>query len=150
MGQSLVENYMHFVFSTKHREPLIFEKHEKKIFGGLGSISNELGSAVISVGGHVDHVHILCNLSKVMSTSVFMQKVKSYSSKWIKSLDPALENFYWQDGYGGFSVSKSDLHKLTRYIENQHIHHKDVGFKEEYLQLLDSYGVSFDERYLWD
>ena len=78
-----------------------------------------------------------------------VQKVKAYSSKWMKSKDISLENFYWQDGYGAFSVKPSDVEKVSQYIKNQHSHHSKKSFQEEYRQILENYNIDYNEDYVW-
>ncbi len=79
-----------------------------------------------------------------------VQQVKQGSSKWIKTTNEQYSNFYWQDGYGIFSVSPKHVDALIEYIQNQHIHHKKMSFKDEYRKFLNNYGIDFDERYVWD
>jgi putative transposase len=109
MGQSLVKNYVHIVFSTKHREPLIYPPHDVALYEYIAGICNKLECDAIQVGGYLDHVHILCSLSKKIPMMTLLEKVKANSSKWFKGLDKELEHFYWQDGYAAFSVSSSQL-----------------------------------------
>lgn len=79
-----------------------------------------------------------------------MEEIKSHSSKWIKTKGPGYENFYWQNGYGAFSVNPADVEKVIAYITNQHAHHDKKTFQEEYLDFLVKYGVKYDDKYLWD
>ena len=97
MGQSLVKNYVHIVFSTKHREPLISVAHEKELHSYLGGICKALECNPIRVGGYTDHIHILCLLSKKMALVKLIEEVKGHSSKWMKTRDESLKNFYWQN-----------------------------------------------------
>jgi putative transposase len=150
MGQSLVKNYMHIVFSTKHRNPLIHSSIEAELHSYLGGICNKLDSQVIKVGGYTDHIHILCMLSKKIALMKLMEEVKSHSSKWIKTKGADYENFYWQDGYGAFSVNPSEVDAVIAYIANQHEHHNQKSFQEEYRVFLTKYKVEYDERYVWD
>ena len=146
MGQSLVQNYLHIVFQTKNHGKFILPDFEDTLYDYLGGICRSLKSPSIIVGGHVDHVHILCRLSQSISLSQFTQKIKSSSSKWVKSHSP---NFFWQDGYGAFSVSQSHVDPLINYIKNQHVHHQQKTFKEEYVELLKKYNLDYNENYLW-
>jgi putative transposase len=150
MGQSLTKNYLHMIFSTKHRQPLILQSIEKELHSYLGGICNSLESFPVKIGGYVDYVHILCLLSKKLTLIKLIQELKSHSSKWIKTKGDNFKNFYWQDGYGTFSVSPSDIDKVKEYIDNQHEHHKTQNFQEEYREFLASYQVEYDERYVWD
>lgn len=150
MGQSLVQNYIHIVFSTKYREALIQPPYEQELHAYLGGTCNELECPVLIVGGYTDHIHILCMLSKKIALMTLVQKIKANSSKWIKTKDVSLENFFWQDGYGAFSVNPSEVDVVINYIKNQHEHHSKKDFKEEYRTILKKYNVSYDEQYVWD
>ena len=116
----------------------------------LGGICHELKSSVIIIGGVEDHVHIACKQSKHHAPKDFMRILKEKSSKWAKGIDPYLESFYWQTGYGMFSISPGHLAQLKRYIEQQEEHHKTETFQQEYRRLLERYNVEYDERFLWD
>lgn len=150
MGQSLVKNYVHIVFSTKLRMPWLVEPFDKELHKYLGGLCKEFDSHPIQIGGWEDHVHVLCNLSKNFALSTFVGKIKCNSSKWIKPLDESLGLFYWQDGYGAFSVTPSEIDGLAYYIANQKAHHLKQNFQEEYLGYLHKYEIEYDERYVWD
>ncbi len=150
MGQSLVQNYIHIVFSTKYRKNLIYPPYEKELHAYIGGVCNELECQVLSVGGFTDHIHILCMLSKKIALVELVKKVKANSSKWIKTKDPSLHNFYWQDGYGAFSVKPSETDVVVNYIKNQHAHHSKKTFQEEYRLFLNKYKVAYNEKYVWD
>jgi putative transposase len=150
MGQSLVKNYIQIVFSTKHRQPLIQAPYEEELHGYLGGICKNLECQPIKIGGYTDHVHILCMLSKKIALMKLVEEVKSHSSKWVKTLDASLKNFYWQDGYGAFSVNPSEVGTVIDYIGNQHAHHSITSFQDEYRGLLKLYDMPYDERYVWD
>lgn len=150
MGQSLVKNYIHIIFSTKHRAPLIQMSYEAELHCYLGGICKELECHPIKIGGHTDHVHILCMLSTKIPLMKLLEKLKSHSSKWIKTKDETLQNFYWQDGYGAFSVKPNEINRVIKYIANQHQHHNKKIFQDEYRSMLKKYNVEYDERYVWD
>jgi len=150
MGQSLVKNYLHIVFSTKHRQEIIHPPVEEELHAYLGGICKKLECPPIIVGGYTDHVHILCMLSKKIALMKLLEEVKSHSSKWIKGKAKTLENFYWQDGYGAFSVNPSEVDKVISYIANQKEHHRQKSFQDEYRAFLKKYNVEYDERYVWD
>jgi REP element-mobilizing transposase RayT len=147
MGQSLVKNYIHIVFSTKYREPLIHEEIENELHKYLGGICNSLNCSVLIVGGYTDHIHIL---SKNISLVELVKKIKSHSSKWIKTRSKNYSNFYWQDGYGAFSVNPSQIEVVKNYIANQKEHHDKKSFKNEFRLFLKKYEVEYDEKYVWD
>ena len=105
MAQSLVSNYIHITFSTKKRQKLIDNQVEEELYSYLGGICKNLECNPVMVGGHLDHVHILCTLSKKLPLTVLVEKLKANSSKWIKAKGKQYQNFYWQSGYGAFSVN---------------------------------------------
>ncbi len=150
MSQSLVKNYIHIVFSTKYRQPLIRAPYEEELHAYLGGICNNLDCQPIKIGGYTDHVHILCLLSKKITLIKLLEELKSHSSKWMKTKDQSLNNFYWQDGYGAFSINSSEVETVTTYIANQHEHHNRMTFQDEYRAFLKKYKVPYDERYAWD
>lgn len=155
MGQSLVKNYIHLIFSTKHRKPLIQPPAEAELHAYLGGICKRLECHPIKIGGYTDHVHILCMLSKKIALVKLLEEVKSHSSKWIKTKSDELKQFYWQDGYGAFSVNPfsvnpSEVDVVIHYIANQKEHHSKISFQDEYRAFLKKYKVDYDERYVWD
>lgn len=150
MGQSLVKNYVHLVFSTKYRQPLIRTPYEEELHSYLGGICKNLECPPIIVGGYTDHVHILCRLSQKIPLMKLLEEVKSHSSKWIKTKHESLRSFYWQNGYGAFSVNPAEVDRVVNYIANQHAHHGKKTFQQEYRSLLRKYEMEFDERYVWD
>lgn len=129
MGQSLVQNYIHIVFSTKHRVPMIYPPIEDDLHSYLGAICNQLECPVLKVGGYTDHIHILCMLSKKIALMKLLEVVKANSSKWIKTKGPDYENFYWQNGYGAFSVKPTEVDRVIAYISRQHRHHDKKSLK---------------------
>nr|MBC7612945.1 IS200/IS605 family transposase [Pseudopedobacter sp.] len=150
MGQSLVQNYIHIVFSTKHRQHFIFPPVEEELHSYLGGICKKLDCQPLIVGGFSNHIHILCRLSKKIALMKLVEEVKAHSSKWIKSKGEDYVGFYWQNGYGAFSVNPSEIDRVIRYIENQKEHHQKKNFEDEYRQILKKYQTEFDEKYIWD
>lgn len=150
MGQSLVKNYIHIIFSTKNRQPLILPEFETDLFRYLGGVCRNLESPSLIVGGFLDHVHILCLHSKKMALIKTVEHLKTESSKWMKTRSESLKNFYWQDGYGAFSVNPSQVEIVMKYIENQREHHQNKDFQSEFRAILKKYKVEYDERYVWD
>jgi REP element-mobilizing transposase RayT len=150
MPQSIAYNYLHITFSTKYREPLIDEAIEEELFKYIGGICKNLECNPIKVGGYRDHIHILCVLSRKIALMKLLEEIKSHSSKWIKTKGDKYKNFYWQRGYGSFSVNPAEIDVVIRYIENQAEHHKKKTFQDEYIAFLKKYNAEYDERYLWD
>lgn len=137
MGQSLVKNYLHIVFSTKHRKPLIHLPVETELHSYLGGICKNLECHPLIVGGHTDHIHILCMLSKKIVLMDLLEELKSHSSKWIKTKGDDYANFYWQNGYGAFSVNPAEVEVVRNYIANQKEHHRKKNFQDEYRAFLE-------------
>ncbi len=150
MGQSLVKNYIHIIFSTKHRAELIHPPIQNELYSYIAGICNEMECPPIKIGGYRDHIHILTMLSKKIALMKLLEEIKSHSSKWMKTKGSELKNFYWQNGYGAFSVNPSDLDRVITYIENQEVHHRKKTFQDEYKAYLKKYGLEYDERYVWD
>ena len=116
----------------------------------LATTCRDLGAEVVHVGGVADHVHIVTMLPRTVFQAQVVEQIKKASSKWIKALDTRYRGFFWQRGYGAFSVSPSQLDNVLQYIEEQQEHHRTRTFQEEYRELLRKHGVDFDERYVWD
>ena len=151
MPQSLAQVYLQVVFSTKHREPFLADPGlRERTHAYLVGTCRNLDSPSIAVGGVADHVHILCRLGKTMSVSELVRELKRESSKWLKEQSAALSGFYWQNGYGAFSVSPGHVDRLVEYIAGQEDHHRHEGFQDEFRRLLGVYDLEYDERYVWD
>lgn len=151
MSQSLVQIYVHLVYSTKERRPFLTDKTiRERLHAYLTGTCNNLKCPAIIVGGIEDHVHILCRLGKTVDVADLLRELKRESSKWIKEQDRDLSQFQWQAGYGAFSVSPSHVPPLTTYIAEQERHHQRESFQDEFRRLCRKYGVAIDERYVWD
>ncbi len=150
MPQSLVKNYVHIVFSTKHRNDFIDVEIEEELFKYIASICKDFESTALQIGGTDNHIHILYLLSRKIALMKLVQEVKAHSSKWIKTKGNKYEHFFWQDGYGAFSVCKNNLETIKKYIRNQREHHKEIDFKNEFVKILIDNKAEYDEKYLWD
>ena len=150
MPQSLSKTILHIVFSTKNRHPFIDEKIENKLFKYIGGTCSALGCQPIIIGGHKDHIHICTVLSRSITISELVGKIKRSSSKWIKCQETKYKKFYWQNGYSVFSVSPNKLNSIISYIENQKDHHEKIMFKEECRRFFEEYEIEYDENYVWD
>ncbi len=150
MPQSLANLLVHIIFSTKNRLPLIKQKVEKQLYSYMARVFKECDSPAIIIGGTENHVHILFSLSKRYRLSKVVEDVKKSSSKWIKTKGPEYKNFYWQNGYGAFSIGTSGKMATIKYIRNQKEHHRNRTFQAEFLKFLNKYQIKYDERYVWD
>ena len=147
---SYVCTYAHCVFSTKERRPDITPELRQRLWPYLGGIARENGITPVNIGGVADHVHLLLSLPATMPIAKAMQLIKGGSSKWVHETFPDQRAFAWQEKYGAFSVSVSQVDKIVRYIENQEAHHRKMTFQEEFVALLKKHGLAYDERYLWE
>ena len=150
MPQSLSKVVIHIIFSTKNREPWLDSAIRPRMHSYLATICRDLGGEALRVGGVGDHVHIVTTLPRTLSQAHMIERIKKVSSKWIKTLDARYRDFFWQRGYGAFSVSPSQLDVVLQYVDAQQEHHRTRSFQEEYRELLRRHGFDFDERYVWD
>lgn len=148
MAQSLSNVMVHLVFSTNNREPSIDSESQEALHAYMTGILRNLSSPVIAIGSMPDHVHVLCVLPRSITIADLVKTLKIESSKWFKNRGN--RRFYWQSGYGSFSVGASGKVKAVAYIVNQKRHHKKKSFQDEFRELLRRYDVPFDERYVWD
>ncbi|MBX3379530.1 MAG: IS200/IS605 family transposase [Phycisphaeraceae bacterium] len=144
MPSSWTQVYFHIVFSTKAREPMIEEAAEDRLYAFMGGIVRDLRGVLIAAGGMPDHVHLLVRSAPDCSLAEIAREVKARSSKWIAP------EFAWQRGYGGFSVSKSAVDEVERYIRTQKEHHRNMSFKDEFLSMLQRHAVEFDPKYVFE
>ena len=150
MPQSLSKVILHIVFSTKNHEPWLDLDVRPRMHAYLATVCRDLGAELVRVGGVADHVHIVTMLPRTVSQAQMIEQIKKTSSKWIKARDARYRGFFWQRGYGAFSVSSSQLASVLKYVDAQTEHHRTRTFQEEYRDLLHKHGVVFDERYVWD
>jgi putative transposase len=150
MSQSLSQVIIQIIFSTKDRHPWLDSIIRPKMHAYLATVCRDCACEAYRVGGVADHVHIAARLARTISQADLLEKIKKTSSAWIKSQGEQYRSFFWQGGYGAFSIGWSQLEDLLRYIDNQEEHHRRETFQEEYLHMLRKYRVQFDERYLWD
>lgn len=148
MANTFSQIYLHFVFSTKNREPWIKPEIETRVWAYIAGIAKTHHLAAIQVGGMDDHIHALTSSPTTLSPSEIAKFLKADSSKWIHNEFAGMAQFAWQDGYGVFSVSRSEIDRVVRYIRNQRAHHAKQSFEDEYASLLKLHGIDFDERFL--
>jgi REP element-mobilizing transposase RayT len=149
MGQSLSKLYVHLVFHIKNSLIPIRKEDNNHLYAYIGSIIKDNESIPILINGTENHIHVLCVMSKNIALAKLTEEIKRHSSRWIKTLNPYYNQFGWQGGYAGFSVSQSLHDKTKEYIKHQEEHHKKMTFKEELIAFLKEYGVEYDERYLF-
>ncbi len=150
MPQSFCKIYAHLVFSTKGRYPFLRDEIRPEVHAYMASLVRDLNSSFVVVGGVADHAHILLDIGKSHAPVNLVQEVKKKSSRFVKTLGPPYRQFYWQRGYGMFSVGLTQVSQVEAYVRNQAEHHRTRSFKDEFRALLNRYGIAFDERYVWD
>lgn len=147
MAHTYVSNHVHVVFSTKNRSRIINSEILPRLHAFLGGIAKKHGMVPIAVGGTDDHVHVLLAIPAVMSIAKSVQIIKGVSSKWVHEMFSM--RFAWQEAYGAFSVSASQLDKTAAYVRNQKQHHARRTFDAEFVALLRKHGVAYDPKYVF-
>jgi REP element-mobilizing transposase RayT len=150
MPQSLAKIYIHAIFSTKNREPIVRDDWRDELFRFLGGTANNLGCQSLIVGGVSDHVHMLFQLGRTIALADAIGKIKSTSSTWVNQTRGLVRPFHWQNGYAAFSVSHSNVEATRQYIQRQPEHHARQSFQDELREWLRRHDVEWDERYVWD
>jgi REP element-mobilizing transposase RayT len=149
MANTYTQIYIHTVFAVRNRLSLINSDWRDRLYQYIIAIIQNHGHKVLSIGGISDHIHILFGFQPTQSLSQLMQNVKRNSSEWINKEKLVLGKFSWQEGYGAFSYSKSQIPNVAKYIENQEKHHKKKTLIEEYKKILTDFEIEYDERYIF-
>lgn len=150
MSQALAKIYLHLIFSTKNREHSLPDHIRADLHSYMGGILHGLGCSPIEINTEPDHTHILFVMSRTETVSNVVGQLKKSSNDWLRNRDQQFKDFYWQGGFGVFSVSQSSIEEVRQYIRNQREHHKQVSFQDEFRMFLKRYEMEFDERYVWD
>jgi putative transposase len=147
MPHTYAQNYLHIVFSTKERKKLIVKEFQPKLWSYMAGIGRNNGFFVIANGGMEDHAHLLIHLPASLALAKAVQLLKGSSSRWINEHG---DEFSWQEGYGAFSMSASNLDTVKRYIANQESHHRKVTFEQEFIAFLKKHKIDYDPRYVFN
>lgn len=143
MPQSLTQLYVRLVFSTKDRAPFLADADVRdRVHACLAGACKSQRSPAAHIGGTEDHLHALCRLAKTLTVADLLCELKRELSKWVKATWPQLAEFYWQSGYGAFSISSGHVEGVERYLEGQTEHHRRETFQDELRRICRSYGVS--------
>jgi putative transposase len=148
MSRTFTNLLTHLVFSTKDREPLILPELKSELYAYLGGLTGELKGKAYGINGTKGHIHMLIGLPPAVSISEALRFIKSNSSGWVHEKWPR-KPFAWQLGYGAFSVSKSNVPEVLKYIRSQEAHHRKTSFKEEFIEFLVRHEIEYDGRYIW-
>jgi REP element-mobilizing transposase RayT len=148
MAQSLSKIYVHLIFSTKDRESTLPDEIRPDLHAYLGGTFKGLGCSPIEINTEPDHLHALFLLTRTKAMSEVVGHLKKSSNDWLRSQGPQFAGFFWQAGFGAFSVSQSQVEDVRIYIRNQREHHRGKSFQDELRAFLKAYEVEFDERYV--
>ncbi|HEV8573318.1 MAG TPA: IS200/IS605 family transposase [Dehalococcoidia bacterium] len=146
MGHTYTRLYVHAVWSTKDRRPLITPALQAKLYPYVGGIARKHGFTTVAVGGIEDHIHILLTLPGNLSIAKAVQLIKGGSAKWVNDTVAVEGGFAWQEGYGAFTIGVSQVERTVAYIEGQAEHHQKQTFQEEFIQFLETHGIEYDPR----
>jgi putative transposase len=141
--------YYHVIFSTRNRVAYLAPEIESRVWEYIGGVARSHRMTALQVGGVDDHIHALIMAPPSIAPSQIAQYLKGGSSKWIHETFPELHDFAWQEGYGAFTVSKSNLESVIGYIQQQREHHQKMSFQQEYLEFLQKHEIDYDERFVW-
>jgi REP element-mobilizing transposase RayT len=150
MANTYSQINIHVVFSVFKKENFLFSQFRPDLFKYMSAVVNNLGQYSLAVNGVQDHVHLFFELNPSERISDVVKAVKSNSSRWINEKQFIPGKFSWQEGYGGFSYSRSQRNDVIQYIMNQEEHHRRRSFREEYLDLLQKFEIDFNSDYLFD
>ena len=149
MANTYTQIHIHVVFAVQNRTSLIKEEWESRLHQYIVGIIQNYEHKVLAIGGTPNHIHVLFGFRPTQSLSSLMQIVKRDSSEWINQNKFTKGHFSWQEGYGAFSYSKSQLVQVANYISNQKEHHKKHTFLDEYKKILQDFGIEYDEKYIF-
>jgi REP element-mobilizing transposase RayT len=149
MANTYTQIYVHIVFAVSGRQSLIHPKHNEELQKYIVGIISGKNQKLIAINNMPDHMHLLIGLQPDLPLSNLVRDIKANSSKFINEKHWCAGKFSWQEGFGAFSHSRSQLGDVIRYIENQHEHHARKTFHEEYVSFLEKFQVEYDPRYLF-
>ena len=149
MANTYTQIHIQFIFAVKYRTGLIRPEWKDELYKYITGIVKNNKHKMIIINGMPDHIHSFIGMRPTQSISDLMQDVKGSSSKWINEMKFIKSRFEWQEGYGAFSYSKSQIKNVISYIMNQERHHRKKTFKEEYIDFLKKFEIHFDERYIF-
>ncbi len=149
MANTYTQIHIQAVFSVQNRVCIIQKAWETELYKYMTGIIQNHDHKLLAINGMPDHVHVFFGMRPTQSLSDLMQDIKGDSSKWINQKGFINGRFSWQEGYGAFSYSKSQVDQVINYIRNQKDHHRKRTFAEEYLDFLEKFQVPYDKRYIF-
>jgi len=149
MPNTYTQIHIQLVFTVQNRECIVSSEWENDLYKYITGIIQNNNHKVLAINGMPDHLHVLIGMRPTQSLSDLLQDIKGDSSKWINQKHFLKGHFSWQEGYGAFSYSKSQISNVIHYINNQTEHHKKISFLDEYIKMLEEYEIQYDTRYLF-
>ncbi len=149
MPNTYTQLYIHFVFAVKYRAAVIQPEWEEYLHRYITGIVQNNGHKLLAINSATDHLHLFAGLNPNQSISEMMRLVKCDSSEFVNKKAFSKRKFYWQEGYGAFSNSRSQIDAVVKYILTQKEHHHKKTFREEYIGMLKDYAVDYDEKYIF-
>jgi putative transposase len=149
MANTYTQIHIHFVFAVKFRQAIIHNDWKEELYKYIAGIIRNNNHKLLAINGVSDHIHVLIGIRPAQSISDLMKNIKQDSSKWINTNKFLKIHFEWQEGYGAFSYSKSQLNAVVNYIENQEVHHKKKTFREEYIDFLEKFEIDYEEKFIF-
>ena len=150
MANTYTQLYVHIVFSVKGRHALIPEHHKAELHKYITGIITNKKQKLIQINSMPDHIHILIGMTPDVALSRLVKDIKVNSTRFINQERWTVGQFAWQEGFGAFSYSHSQISEVAAYIENQETHHSRQTFRDEYLAFLERFGVVYDLKYVFD
>jgi REP element-mobilizing transposase RayT len=150
MANTFTQIYIHSVFTVKNRECIILPNWEEEVYKYITGIVQNNGHKMLAINGMPDHIHVFVNMQPVQAVSEMIQKIKANSSRWINQNKLVKGKFTWQEGFGAFSYSISQIDQVVKYIMNQKEHHSKESFRDEYMKILHQFEIEFKDNYLFD
>ena len=149
MANTYTQLYVHFVFAVKYRAALLDRDWDERLRLYITAVVQNAQHKMLAINNVSDHIHFFIGLNPTQSISDLMRIVKRDSSDWINKNKITKNKFLWQEGYGAFTHSKSQINNVVQYIHNQQEHHKRITFQDEYKKMLNDFGVEYDERFIF-
>ena len=149
MANTYTQIHIQAVFAVKYRIGIIQKNWKDELFKYITGIIRENDHRLLAINGMPDHVHVFFGMRPAQSLSDLLQVIKANSSKWINERGFVKGRFEWQQGFGAFSYSKSQISDVISYIQNQETHHQKRTFLDEYRNLLEEFDVEYDSRYIF-
>ena len=149
MPNTYTQIYIHIVFAVEHRDRLIHSSFKDELLKYITGIIQNRGHKLLAINSMPDHVHIFTGLNPANAISDLVRDIKKPSTDFINEKGWLKGKFKWQSGYGAFSYSHSQIDSVVKYIINQEKHHKRITFKEEYIKILKSFSVKYEDVYLF-